>query len=92
MTLLLIKDLSFAETMDRQAACAVRGGMALDPSVPDTPLPTPGIAAGGCLPQPLPPGFAAMPSWMKAFWAPAPAEREPDTNVVNLSQHQSTTP
>jgi hypothetical protein len=33
-----------------------------------------------------------MPSWMKAFWAPAPAEREPDTNVVNLSQHQSTTP
>jgi hypothetical protein len=92
MTLLLIKDLSLAETMDRQAARAVCGGVALDPSVSDTPSPTPGIAPGGCFPQqPLPPGFAAMPSWMTPFWA-REAEREPDTNIVNLSQHQSATP
>jgi hypothetical protein len=92
MTLLLIKDLSFAETMDREAARAVCGGMSLDPSVSDTPSSTPGIATGGCFPQPLPPGFAAMPSWMTSFWAREPAEREPDTHIVNLSQHQSTTP
>jgi hypothetical protein len=91
MTLLLIKDLSFAETMDREAACTVRGGMSLDPSISDTPSPTPGIAPGGCFPQ-LPPGFEAMPSWMTPFWARPPAEREPDTRIVNLSQHQSATP
>jgi hypothetical protein len=90
MTLLFIKDLSFAETMDREAACAVRGGVSLDPSVSDTPSPIPGIAPGGCFPQ-LPPGFEAMPSWMRSFWAPDPAAREPDTNVVNQSQHQSKT-
>jgi hypothetical protein len=91
MTLLLIKDLSFAETMDREAARAVRGGMSLDPSISDTPSSTPGIAPGGCFPQPLPPGFAAMPSWMTPFWA-REAEHEPDTHIVNLSQRQSTTP
>ncbi len=90
MTPLLIKDLSLAETMDPEAARAVCGGMSLDPSVSDTSPSTPGIAPGGCFP--LPPGFAAMPSWMTPWAAREPAEREPDTHIVNLTQRQTTTP
>lgn len=88
MTSLLIKDLSHAETLTRDAASAVCGGIAtmmLPPS-------SPGIAPGGCYPQPLPPAFAAMPSWMTPFWAREPEPKpEPDTEIVNLQQHQSTT-
>lgn len=52
MTSLLIKDLSLAHPLDREAASAVQGG--------ESRLAGPDIAPGGCMPWPWP--IAAMPA------------------------------
>ncbi len=52
MTSLLIKDLSLAHLLDREAASAVQGG--------ESRLAGPDIAPGGCMPWPWP--IAAMPA------------------------------
>ena len=52
MTSLLIKDLSLAHPLDREAASAVQGG--------ESRLAGPDIAPGGCMPWPWP--IASMPA------------------------------
>ena len=52
MTSLLVKDLSLAHPLDREAASTVQGG--------ESRLAGPDIAPGGCMPWPWP--IAAMPA------------------------------
>jgi hypothetical protein len=67
MTSLLIKDLSLAHPLDREAASAVRGGIAYIEIEPGGG--TGGAAPGDCMPYPwpmpampaLPPGFSPLP-------------------------------
>ena len=66
MQSLLIKDLSLAEELDREAVCAVRGGILVEKSYPVEPGGTPGGPVTNPWGVPTLPGLPATP------WRPMP--------------------
>jgi hypothetical protein len=90
MTSLLIKDLTLAKALDRQAARAVRGGTSVlynpGPSGPSGPSGPCGPAGGAGNPwgSPTLHTYPALPSWMTPY-LPGGAPQEPNDNTVHMS-------
>ena len=78
MSSLMIKNLPLIEELDREAACAVRGG--------DLKLTDPGIMPGGCVhdpwsvpPLPTMPEMPQIPEWWpQPGWPFPPSPGQPD--------------
>ena len=90
MTSLLIKDLTHAETLDRQALCAVRGGIGDMTTMPVEPGNSPGGGVANPWGMPTPPALPTLPAWMTPF-APEEPQSARDDNSVHMSQHQTAT-